>query len=74
MCGHSHMVPRAKPYPARVLLCRGVVMRWITTCSANVPSICRRLVSAGLTLLIMAAGAGVQYGLAVAGEEERKTR
>ena len=35
---------------------------------------CRRLVSAGLTLLIVAAGAGVQYGLAVAGEEERKTR
>lgn len=30
--------------------------------------------SAGLTLLIIVAGAAVQYGLAVAGEEERKNR
>lgn len=47
---------------------------WQHTACTGSAALTRRLASAGLTLLIVAAGAGVQYGLAVAGEDERKNK
>lgn len=49
-------------------------MLWAHTSCSGSAAVWRRLWSGVLTLLIVAMGAGVQYGLAVAAEEERKKR
>lgn len=49
-------------------------MLWEHTSCTGSAAVWRRLWSGALTLLIVAVGAGVQYGLALAAEEERKKR
>lgn len=58
--------PNRAPEPSDIL--------WQHTACTGSEAFTRRLGSAVLTFLIVAAGAGLQYGLAVAGEEERKNR
>lgn len=60
------LLPARAPEPSDFL--------WQHTACTGSAALGRRLCSATLTLLIVAAGAGVQYGLAVAGEQERQKR
>jgi hypothetical protein len=75
LCGATATAPRLAsrrvrvrraPEPSDVL--------WQHTACTGSAALTRRLASAVLTLLIVAGGAGVQYGLAVAGETERKNK
>ncbi|PRW39140.1 kinase domain [Chlorella sorokiniana] len=75
LCGATATAPRMgsrrvrvrrAPEPSDIL--------WQHTACTGSSAVTRRLASAGLTLLIIVAGAAVQYGLAVAGEQERKNR
>lgn len=75
LCGATASAPRIAS--ARVRVSRAPepsdILWQHTACTGSV-ALTRRAASAALTLLIMAAGAGVQYGLAVAGERERENR
>ncbi|KAL4440168.1 hypothetical protein ABPG75_003169 [Micractinium tetrahymenae] len=75
LCGATATAPRLAstrirvdraPEPSDVL--------WEHTSCTGSSATWRRLWSGALTLLIVAMGAGVQYGLAMAAEEERKKR
>lgn len=65
-------LPSCKPPPCRAPEPSDIL--WQHTACTGSAAFTRRLGSAVFTLLIVAAGAGVQYGLAVAAERERKNR